>query len=340
MFSHLTGIHRKHALAVRSRWSSICIRFIVVTMFFGFAGGISGGCAEEIPKQAFSVGYLVNTFSSGFDRGSTDLSSTGNVGSKWYLNNFFGTRINSDSITVNSDHSLTLPGDVVGSNGQIATAAEAKTPTKFVGKAFGGGAYIEARLKFDPESVAASNSRGWPAFWAMALEHLVGSNEQWEKKPLGYSHFIEVDVFESDIPKSNIGARYYGANLHDWSGIYHTTCTRGPFCDYALPYSVVKRRVPENTDFTRYHSYGFLWVPATATKKGYARFYFDGQQVGEETSWEQFIDQQESPDGKPWEFGIIDKQHLVLLLGSGAKQPITISTVNVWQKSDVQNLQY
>ena len=40
----------------------------------------------------------------------------------------------------------------------------------------------------------------------------------------------------------------------------------------------------------------------------------------------------------PWTFGILDQQHVVLILGTGPGEPMTIESVNVWQASAANNL--
>jgi hypothetical protein len=283
------------------------------------------------------VGYTVNTFSS-FSPQSIDLANSGKSGFQWYPWNFFGSHAQTANIVVNGDGSVTLNGDTTGPNGELATAAPAHNSAKYVGTAFGGGAYIEASIMFDPATVAAANSKGWPSFWSMALEHLATQSEQWKGKSRGYQHFIEADFFEYDMLPSKLGLNYYGASLHDWYGSFKTSCAPQAFCDASLPYSDALTMVPATTDFKQYHRYGFLWVPATAAHGGYARYYFDGNLVGPAIAWTLYSDQPAIPNGQPWQYGVIDKQHLVLILGTGVNEPMTIGSVNVWQSSDSQNL--
>jgi hypothetical protein len=95
--------------------------------------------------------------------------------------------------------------------------------------------------------------------------------------------------------------------------------------------------VPVNTDYTQYHRYGFLWVPATAIEKGYAEFYFDGQKVGTRTAWSRYSGQAPPPKA-PWTFGILDKNHIVLILGTGLGERMTIRSMDVWQASGSGNV--
>jgi hypothetical protein len=289
------------------------------------------------PPDAAAVGYTQNTFSS-FKPGDIDIDDTGRTGFAWYPYHFFSSRPQFRNITINADGSVTLNGDVTGPNGELSTTAPAKNPAKFVGVAFGGGAYIEAAIKFDPIAARAKDSKGWPSFWALSLEHAATGAAQWSGKPEGYQHFVEVDFFEYDINQPNMGLNYYGANMHDWYGEYQRTCAGHGFCNAWRGYSDVKTAVPPSTDFTQYHTYGFLWVPASAASEGYAEFYFDRSPVGKKIVWAKFAGQDGVPDEQPWKFGVLDSQHLALILGTGVGKPMTVASVNVWQASDQRNV--
>jgi hypothetical protein len=287
----------------------------------------------KLPSPVFSVGYNVKTFSSNFTLNNVDVKNTSSFGFNWYPWRFFGHRAGNitRTVQVNSDATITLLGDNNMYSASIATATPTNSSDKFFGTAFGGGAYFEALLKFDSNG---HDKRNWPAFWSMAIEHMASlSSAQWPGQPKGYEHFIEADFFEYDVG----GGNFFGGAMHDWYGIWNKTCPNG-YCKASLPYSVVKRQVPRSTDFNQYHRYGFLWVPATDKTVGYAEYYFDGQKVGERTSWSKYTNQSPPPGSKPWTFGIIDNNHLVIVLGTGFKQPMTVKSVSVWQASTKQNL--
>jgi hypothetical protein len=294
---------------------------------------ISKNNFSHLPSQALAVGYNLKTFSTNFSLNNVDLNNTSRSGTNWYSWRFFGHRFSNTSriIKINNDASVTLLGDNNIYSASIATATPTNSSEKFLGTAFGGGAYFEALLKFDSNG---HDKRNWPAFWSMAIEHMASlSSAQWPGQPKGYEHFIEADFFEYDVG----GGNFFGGAIHDWYGIWNKTCPEG-YCKASLPYSVVKRQVPKNTDFNQYHRYGFLWVPATDKTVGYAEYYFDGQKVGERTSWSKYTNQSPPPGSKPWTFGIIDNNHLVIVLGTGFKQPMTVKSVSVWQASIKQNL--
>jgi hypothetical protein len=293
-----------------------------------------GVCVSGPPPQAAAVGYFTNTFSSNFTPSTVDLSNTRRLGFKWYLWQFFGQRTtNRRTLEFNPDGSVSLFGDNNSRGGNLATAAPGKNSSKFVGTAFGGGGYFEGILKFNPKSVV--RRKGWPAYWSVALEHLVAlQSVRWFGQGEGFEHFIEPDFFEYDMPG---GGNQYGGAIHEWYGIYNKTCAH--FCDILIPN--YRRVVPENTDFNQFHKYGFLWVRATPSRRGYAEYYFDDHRVGARTVWVQFKDQPPPSVARsvsPWSFGIIDRQHLVLVLGSGPGEPMTVRSVNVWQYSSSEDM--
>jgi hypothetical protein len=290
---------------------------------------------SDVPPQAAAAGYTVPTFSSTFDASQVDIANTLRPGFKWYPYQFFGSRTKLGSIILESDGSVRLLGDTTGPNGELATASPTGTAGGFVGTAFGGGGYFEASFRFDPQDVINNNFNGWPSWWSMAIEHMANlDTRQWPGQPKGYEHFIEADFFEYDLKDYAKGGKlnYFGGALHDWFGP-----AGNQYNHVTLPMSVFVREVLANTDFTKYHQYGFLWVPATATRDGYAEHYFDGRRVGRRIAWRQYSNQGPPPK-PPWLFSIIDRNHLVLILGTGPNEPMTVQSVNVWQASDVQNM--
>jgi hypothetical protein len=301
-------------------------------------GGFSAAVlAAEPPAQASAVGYVTNTFSGDFTASNVDLGRSGKAGFAWYPWNLFSSRTKTSAIILNADHSVTLMGDTTGPNGELMTATAAYNAAKFVGTAFGGGAYIEAEFKFNPADVVAAKTKGWPSFWSLPLEASVLNNsDQWVGQAPGYRHSVEADFFEY-LLATDAPTLAYGASMHDWYGIANVTCPRG-LCQEHFLSNEGKRLAPAGTDFTQYHRYGFLWVPATATTKGYVRFYLDGRAIGPDRQWTQYTDQPAPPNSQPWAFGRLDQQHLMLIIGTGPNEPLTVRSVNVWQASAAQNL--
>jgi len=289
--------------------------------------------AQTVPPQALQAGYGTLTFSSEFDPKEIDLKGEYSSGFKWYLWNFFKSKAKADRIVFATDHTLTFLGDETGPNGQIASAAQARKG--FVGTAFGGGGYFEARLRFNPEQVIAGTKSGWPSFWSMALEHLVSQTPIDKKDSSDYKRFVEVDFFEYDLFPYLRERNVYGGAMHDWHGVWKKTCPGG-FCNVVFP--SIKKWVPIGTNFNEYHSYGFLWVPATPRKQGYAQYYFDNVPVGSAIFWNEYQGKLDPSEERRRAFSIIDKQHLVLILGTGVDKPMSVQSVRVFQKSSDGNV--
>ena len=142
-----------------------------------------------------------------------------------------------------------------------------------------------------------------------------------------------MDFFEADYYAKPSA---YGVGLHDWYGIPRVTCP--VLCGVHMNNPTGERDPPAGTDFTQYHTYGFLWIPATSGSNGSMSAYFDGKLVGNTRTWTEFTDQAPTPVGKPWTFGRIDQQHLFMILGTGVGQPFTIRSVNVWQRNASRNI--
>lgn len=108
---------------------------------------------------------------------------------------------------------------------------------------------------------------------------------------------------------------------------------------------------PAGTDLTKQHKYGALWVPATATTQGYMKYFFDGVQVGNTCTWNQYnanlgpppVDNS-NPCGGSSAYSVMDTRHMALILGNGTTVsgqnpgPVTVYSVNVWQSSAANNI--
>jgi hypothetical protein len=295
--------------------------------------------AASAPPAAAEVGYTVNSFSSTFSTATVDLKNTKNRGYQWYLWDLFGNTADPNAVVLNGDGTATLLGTTVAQYGQLVTAVQYTATNSFVGSGFGGGAYIEAELKFDPKQVAAAaNVNNWPAFWALQIEgNITPGAAQWIGQESGYVHSLEADFFEAGHYSPQTPKTGYGGSLHDWYGIANKTCNPG-LCQADMPWGTALRLAPVATDYTQFHRYGFLWVPATQTSLGYAEYFFDGEQMGVATKWQLFTGQAPPAIGRPWAFGILDQRHMFLILGTGKSQPLTVRSVNVWQGGTSGNM--
>jgi hypothetical protein len=203
--------------------SILSLAFLILAIGTPLGADSDGGSAA--PPQALGAGYGTLTFSSSFKPETVDAQGTLRSGYQWYPWKFFdGTMTRLENIVVTPDNGLVLKGDTTGPNGQIATAAPV-ADSRFVGNAFGGGGYFEATLAFNPDDAIRMKFKGWPAWWAMASEHLlpeIGSSQGGDS----YEDFIEVDFFEYDLVKEVQERRRnsFGGAVHEWFGVYKKTC--------------------------------------------------------------------------------------------------------------------
>lgn len=284
---------------------------------------------DAIPAAAAAAGYRMETLAVDQLTPSTvDSKLTYASGFQLYYFNFEGMTPDPSTTTFNADGSAVSSTTKTGWNayGSFMTSAGViRGGPGFRGTAFGGGGYFEATMSFNAALVNTANG-AWPAWWSMALEHMISKGDQWPGQRPGYEHFIEPDFFEYD---TGHGASYGGA-VHDWYGVNNSG-------NYYNPNFV--RNVPSTTNFSQYHRYGFLWKPATATTKGSLSYYFDGVQVGATYTYTKWTNQPPPPGANtPWTFGVIDSRHLVLIIGTGPPAPMQIKSIQVWQPSGVNNL--
>jgi hypothetical protein len=300
------------------------------------------------PSQAAAVGFASNTFHSQF---VNDVDTKDSKGShfNWYAGKWFTWGpVPVSALQFNAGEGITLLDGGNTANYTIGSATQSKNAAQhWVGTAFGGGGYFEAEIKFDPAMVDSPNAVGFPAWWLEPVEHLADPRtDQWRGEAANFEHFVEVDIFEYNQQK-RLGpspSAYSGAT-HEWYGVYKQTCPPG-FCKVSN-YNNLSRfnnfliNVPKGTNFNEFHRYGLLWVPATKTSEGYIQYYFDGTATDDRLSWAQFNDQRGKPGPQAdWTFGVVDRMHMVLILGTGNSQPLAIRSVNVWQKSAAENLQH
>lgn len=299
-------------------------------------GPASAVAADTPPGPAAMAGYRTETFStnSNFTSRTVDMKLSFSPGYQWYFYNYYGAALLPPISRLNADGSINVASFTNTQNATLVSAARISSAPYFRGNAFGGGGYFEATLSFNAASV--DTSTGWPSWWTMAVEEGDGDHgDQWVGMPSDYVHWIEPDIFEYILGPAYPNA-YLGA-VHDWYGSWNKTCPN--HCQVTTSFNQSVRFVPAGTNFNTYHRYGLLWVPATATKKGSLTYYFDGVQVGQAITYSQFTNQRPPPTTMtPWTYGIIDQQHLVLILGTGSSTPMKVKSVSVWQASASRNL--
>ena len=268
--------------------------------------------STAVPAAAAAVGYNTQTFG--------PAVTLGEGWQRW-----------SDAVNVqqNSNGTVTITGGGNGYNAQIITAAP-NGSGGLTGEAFGGGGYFEASLSFTGSPVM---NNGWPSFWANDIENQIQQQtgngaSQWQGQASGYVNSIEADFMEYMT-----GPGSYGIALHNWYGqqsAIQAVNTEGS----GSPVSI-----PQGTDTSQPHDYGFLWVPATASTKGYAKWYFDHVQVGNTITWNQYNPATPpSPVDGSSAYSVMDARHLYMILGSGPSNPMTVYSVKAWQKSNAANI--
>lgn len=267
------------------------------------------------PRPAAAVGY--NTLAFGPVVG---------IGTNWFLFSFYG--LHGGPASRNSDGSILLPGNVAGSQYGICTAAQASDGKGWTGVAFGGGAYFVATFSFTGGFQPSQTT--WPAWWANPIEMMAPNGitraTHWPGQPPDYGDWIEPDFFEFNNGASN----KYGDTIHNWYGVIGSGDDVNP--------NFPSITVPVGFNWSIPHKYGFLWVPATATSKGYATSYLDDVQVGGTAVWSEYNATNPPPplDGVT-AYSILDQYHLALILSSGTNNPMTVQNVEVWQANTNHN---
>jgi len=97
-----------------------------------------------------------------------------------------------------------------------------------------------------------------------------------------------------------------------------------------------ERDPPAGTNFTQFHTYGFLWVPATATTKGIMSAYFDGQLVGIRSTGR--IHNQAPTPVASLGRSVVSTSSTFTSFWHGVGEQYTLKSVNVWQKDATHNL--
>ncbi|WP_428535379.1 hypothetical protein [Rhodopila sp.] len=299
------------------------IRTLPLTLIFAMTLVALGAAhaterTARVPDAAAAVGFDTQT-----------LGPHVHLLENWHKFNFFGVKPDLITVRSNPDGSVTVTGPGGNNYGaQLCTAYFDAATGMWTGRAFGGGAFVEATMSF----TGAYHGPG-PTFWANDIENMhsrtaTDRNIQWLGQSRGFGNWIEADVVEF-----NASGLDYGIAMHNWYG------TPGGFKDLntaTLAGSPVA--APEGTVFSQPHRYGFLWVPATSSAEGYAKWFFDGVQVGKTVTWHDYSQSSKPPPvAGSSAFSVIDSRHLALILGTGSN-PVTISAVSVWQRSAAHNI--
>jgi hypothetical protein len=278
-------------------------------------GGPDAGSSVP-PPPAAAVGYTVQTLGPGVT-----------IGGNWKPFTFFGTDPSTVVATQNADGSVSVVGGGNNYGAQLTTASATSAAPYFTGTAFGGGGYFEITMAI-----------GGPAsFWSNDIETMAGISagdmtlSQWPGQATGFGDWIECDFAEFDT------TGVYGFAMHNWYG----TVGSG---DGTSTLNSGSPASPPGAVYTQANKYGFLWVPATATQQGYAKWYFNDAEVGNTITWSQYDASSPPPpsetDGTA--YSVLDTRHLALILGgpgvNDAGVESTVESVSVWQASGANNV--
>ena len=291
----------------------------------------TGSSASFDPTKPAASGYEL-VFDDEFnDLSSIDLAYTKASGYNWYLTSSLHANqpTPANNFSVNNGI-LTIAQSTYNFNWAMASAettggqaGTAPWQQGWHGHVFGGGAFFEARLRFDPSLFRPAT--GTPAFWSDGVEGIVQyAGPNWPPTGSNYIHLVENDFFEF------FGGGNYAATLHDWlyspsCSIYGCNISNAPGGGSQFANNMITMA---QVDWTQFHVIAQLWV-AGSGGTGYVQNYIDGVAVAK-TWWSDSSSDLVPPSGYNV-FNMMDKEHLMLILGSGQNQPMDVDWVHVWQ---------
>ena len=262
-----------------------------------------------IPAEAAAVGYDTETFGPAINVGTTPNPTTSYPqfinGANVVPYQFTGTSWTNIGET-NSNGSVTLNGTGEAFGNGLATASVTAPGQTLNGIAFGGGGYFQVTM----------SGNGPMSFWMNDAETMNGVSNGTGADP--QDSWMEADIAEFDT------TGVYGFALHNWYGAVGSGNEVNTGAISGSPVS------PPGANYSQPNTYGLLWVPATATTQGYAKFYFNGTQVGNTITWNQYVPGQSAADNP---YAVMDELHMVPILGAGSGSTVTFSNLEVWQAS-------
>lgn len=277
----------------------------------------AGTAGPTPPPAAAAVGYNTLTY-----------GPAPSLNTNLFSFNFLNNTEPGGAQSQNLDGSLHLSGASGNTYNAGVTTGQKNTgaPGLFYGTAFGGGAYFECVFKFPP-GASQPGTAGFPAFWALVIEHLTQNNaDTWTGQYPPWFRYIELDFMEYvGVPNTQ-----FKSTIHDWSD-------NGSTVNAANGATVT---LPSGSSFANYNKYGGLWVPATSTSRGYWATYFNDALIRSNYSWIPFNSLTAPPVVDGTTLGnFLDQQHLMPILGvSSTNYPIDCQSFSVWQASGAGNL--
>ena len=235
-------------------------------------------------------------YSLAFDEEFTtpDISSNGSGLYTWYPGVWFFHTPAPQSNIVQSPGELQLTWD--SSQASPETSVETLSANKLQSTTFRYG-YFEARMKWDVVTGA------WPAFWLTPIQDALGEDYYNGVKEAG-----EVDVFEGQGAQPNT----FTGTVHDWVNNQDYINNNNTY------------RLPANTDFSQFHTYGLLWQPGMVT------WYYDNQPLMSAPT-PAIFDKQDyfmvlgMQEGATWEYG--NRTGV-----TATQMALSVQWVRVWKK--------
>jgi hypothetical protein len=276
------------------------------------------GSGPTPPAIAASVGY-------------TTLTATGmGLGSNWFP--WTGSN-SSQGLTQNSDGSITDSGGRGNSYNAHCISTQQNGAGYTTGVCFGGGLYAECTFSYlnpAPGFGTPAASDGWPSFWMLDPGFNTGLH-------------TEVDFMESFVSDGNANGgtdSAFSSGVIDWNDgniVLYSGFGGGGIPGLGIDSTA---SLPGNNNFAQKHKLGCLWVPATASTRGYVQTYFDGVLVKNAYSWTQYNGGSlpVGAGGTAPNFSGLDVSTNLLLWGTGSANPMTVYNVDVWQKDDSKNV--
>jgi hypothetical protein len=219
------------------------------------------------------------------DRGTIDVNNTQKDGYKWYVKGMWFPNTSASMYEVlptcrGSSGVLEIKDAPVPMSWNFSTTFfDEAAPEGYRGTVFlpGKGIYYEARIACD--DLAHISKNGWAGFWSGTMP--IASRPR-NMNPPPWSMSVENmpmpgwrgkwETIENDIMEYNPSwghPHQFDSTIHDWSS--------GAECGNIANFNGVVYP-PTGTDYTQWHTYGQLWIPATPQNgwHGYRQVYFDG----------------------------------------------------------------
>ena len=241
----------------------------------------SASATEPEPPPGFHL-IFDNEFN---DNSTIDVSDSQKDGYKWYVKGMWFPSTSASMYEILPSYKgaggvLAIKDAPVAMSWNFSTTLfDDAVPEGYRGTVFlpGKGIYYEARMAF--ADLGHIRTNGWPGFWSSTMP--IASRPR-NMNPPPWSMLVENvpmpgwpgkwETIENDIMEYNPSwghPRQFDSTIHDWS----SGSESGNIGNFN---SVVY--TPAGTDYTQWHTYGQLWIPASAENRwhGYRQVYFDG----------------------------------------------------------------